>query len=94
MFLSFDDKRSILRSFPELIEVPMSNERLSYHFEGSQQPRKVIVTQLSPTGNAYVCGAYLKDRSYVVDARGWISIKDFSKTELREVVAKAIESFR
>ena len=94
MYLSFDQKRSILQSYPELIEVPKSNNRYSYFFEDSKQPRKVVARELSPTGNGYVYGAYLKDHSYVIDARGWIRIKDFSESELRELVEKAIQSFR
>ena len=93
MYLSFEQKRSIFNSFP-LTEIPISYERFNYHFEGSNRSKKVVITQLSrKTGNGYVYGGYLQNSTYKLDSRGWIKVKDFDESTLRELVKKAIQSF-
>lgn len=85
MYLSFNDKRAILQAFPELAEVQISNERYNYYFDGSQQRRKVVVRELSPTGNGYVYGVYLKDHSYVVDARAGLELRILVRLSLKRL---------
>jgi|GEM_PF-2329133 hypothetical protein len=76
------------------MEVRSSNNRLNYHYLDSKQPRRVVGTQLSPTGNGYTCVAYLLDYSDKRDAWGWINIKAFDEKELRDLVAQVINSMR
>lgn len=52
--LTFEEKQALFRSYNELIEVPISQDRFNYHFEGSKQRRKMVVSELSHTGNAYI----------------------------------------
>lgn len=92
--LSFNEKRALLNSYKELTEVPISYNRFNYYFEDSQQRGKVIVRELSHTGNAYICGFYLTGFDSLKDPRGWINIKDFTKAEIMEMLDWALDSFK
>ncbi|QQE80437.1 hypothetical protein [Alicyclobacillus sp. SO9] len=89
--LSFEHKREILRSFPELREQSISNGHyVNFTFSSSKKPGKTVARELYHSGNGYVCGRYMAD--YPTDARGWINIKNFNEAELKEVVSMSIES--
>lgn len=95
--LSFEHKKSIFRSFSQLQEKPISKGRINYVYPESRQRGKILITQLSSSGNGYVNGKYMdgkiiKEKGYQVDPRGWICIKDFSEEQLREVVEIAMMS--
>jgi len=92
-FLTFEQKRKIFRSFPELTEEKMSYDRFNYWYYGSKRKRKVIARELSHTGNGYVYGAYLQGYKDELDPRGWINIKDYEERELKELIKKVIASF-
>lgn len=94
--LSFEQKREIFHSF-DLKEKAISNERLVYEYPASRQRGKILARELHPSGNGYVIGKYMseetiKEHGYTVDARGWISIKGFSKDELNQVISEAMKS--
>jgi len=94
--LSFDEKKEIFRSF-DLVEKEMSNGKLSYHYPKSKQRGQVLATQLHTTGNGYVIGKYMSEEivianDFQVDSRGWISIKEFSKEELKNLISHAMDS--
>ena len=91
---TFEHKRKIFGSFPALTEQVGKDGRVSYNFLGSRRQKKQIARELTHTGNGYIYGAYLPEFKDRVDARGWISIKDCSEKELRELICKVIESFR
>lgn len=93
MFLSFEQKRNIFRSFPELTEKIDKYGRISYFYEGSKQRRKQMARELTHTGNGYGYGGYLPEYRHLTDERGWINIRDFSESELRELISKVIRSF-
>lgn len=95
--LSFEEKRAIFRSFKQLKEKKISNDRVNFAYPKSKQKGQVLATQLHPSGNGYVIGKYMaeetiKSNGYKVDSRGWISIRDFLKDELTQVISEAIES--
>lgn len=92
--LSFEHKKTVFRSFEDLIEKPISNNRVDYVYSSSKQRGKILATQLHPSGNGYVLGKYMdtetiRKKGYEVDPRGWINIKDFSSEELSEVIINA-----
>lgn len=91
MFLSLSQKREILNSFKELTEQVDNNGRYSYKLEDSADKRKVIAREFTHTGNGYVYGMNLPDYSKLTDARGWVNVKDFSATQLKDIVSKQIE---
>lgn len=70
----------------------MSDNRFSLHYQGSKQRRKVVVTQLAPTGNGYLCVAYLPEYDSQRDSRGWINIKELNHDQLVELVSRVIRS--
>lgn len=95
--LSFEHKKSIFRSFKELQESPISNNRMDYVYPNSLQKGKMLATQLHPSGNGYVIGKYMDPetilkKGYKVDKQGWIKIKDFSQEELNEIILNAMIS--
>ncbi|WP_428908157.1 hypothetical protein [Niallia sp. Krafla_26] len=95
--LSFEEKRSIFRSYKDLIEKPTSNGRINYEYPKSQQRGKILATQLHDNGNGYVIGKYLEPqalekKAYKLDSRGWINIKEFTESELHEIIQLTMNS--
>lgn len=97
--LSLEQKRKIFNSFPELTEkksiVKKSNtERFGYDFKESKRNKKEIARELTDTGNGYIYVNYLKEYKDQMDDRGFVNIKDFTETKLREIIIKVIQSFK
>ena len=97
--LSFEHKKSIFNSYPELSEKPISNERFNYIFPGSLQSGKVLARELNHRGNGYVNGKYMsyemiKGKGDIADPRDWIRIKNFSEEQLHEVIIDAMYSMK
>lgn len=91
MYLSLSQKREILKSFPELTESVDNYGRYKYKFEGSKERRNVVAHEFTYTGNGYVYGENLADYKYLTDDRGWVKVRDFTFTQLRDIVRKAID---
>jgi hypothetical protein len=94
--LSFEEKKAIFRSF-NLEEKEISNGRVNFNYPESKQRGQVVGTQLHTSGNGYVIGKYMspgtiKQCGFQIDSRGWISIKDFTKDQLIDVITEAIKS--
>jgi hypothetical protein len=94
--LSFEEKKVIFRSF-NLEEKQISNGRVNFNYPESKQRGQVVGTQLHTSGNGYVIGKYMapetiKQYGFQTDSRGWISIKDFTKDQLIDVITEAIKS--
>ena len=86
--LSFEEKKAIIDSFDELVEKPISMNRLNYHYPGSQYEKKIVVEKLHPNGNGFV---YVGDLlAYKADDRGLVNIRDFSEQELRDAIEDSI----
>lgn len=97
--LSFEHKKSIFNSYPELSEKPIRNERFNYIFPGSLQSGKVLARELNQSGNGYVNGKYLSyeminGKAHIVDSRGWILIKNFSEEQLHEIIKDVMFSMK
>lgn len=88
--LSFEEKKRIIESFPELTRKEVSLGRVNYHYEESAQEKKTVVYHLHPNGNGFVYGALLSGRE--TDDRGMINIRDSSEEELRALVQASIRS--
>jgi hypothetical protein len=94
--LSFEEKKAIFRSF-NLKEKQTSNGRINFHYPESKQRGQVVGTQLHTSGNGYVIGKYMsrdtiKQYGYQIDSRGWITIREFTKDQLIDVITEAIKS--
>lgn len=87
--LSFDEKKAIFDSFPELKSQEVSMNRLNYHFEESAIPKTTVVKFLHPkSANAFVYAGYLPKEA---TKDGYISAIDATKEELIDLVEKSIE---
>jgi len=94
--LSFEEKKAVFRSF-NLAEKQIRNGRVNFNYPESIQRGQVVGTQLHTSGNGYVVGKYLSPEiieqcKFQLDSRGWISIKDFTKDQLTNVISEAIKS--
>jgi hypothetical protein len=92
--LSFEEKKAIFHLF-KLKEKKISNGKINFLYPESKQKGQVLAKELQSSGNGYVNGKYLPKEicpEYKVDARGWISIKEFSDEELKTVITEAMTS--
>lgn len=90
--LSFEEKKALFDSVPELKVQEVSMNRLNYHFEESAVPKTTVVKYLHPkSANAFVFAGYLP-KAETKD--GYISVIDATKEEIEELVTKAIEELR
>lgn len=88
--LDYQQKLSIIESFPELTKKEVSLGRLNFQYEESASEKKNVVYHLHPNGNGYV---YAKDvEGYKTDTRGLVNIRDFSEAELRAILHVAIHT--
>ncbi|MFM9281043.1 hypothetical protein [Paenibacillus jiagnxiensis] len=88
--LTFEQKISILESFPELERRNVSLGRVNFHYEDSVHDKKTVVYHLHPNGNGYVYAGLLTE--YETDAKGFVNVRDFSAAELKEIVQASIRS--
>lgn len=88
--LTFEQKLSIIESFPELERKDVSLKRVNFHYEESTSDKKNVVYHLHPNGNGFVYAEYLD--GYDIDHKGMVNIRDFSEKELRKVIKESIQS--
>ncbi|MFB5265905.1 hypothetical protein ACE41H_03775 [Paenibacillus enshidis] len=88
--LTFEQKISILESFPELERKDVSLGRVNFHYESSVFDKKTVVHHLHPNGNGYVYAGLLPE--YETDAKGLVNIRDFATEELKAIVQASIHS--
>lgn len=92
--MTFEEKRAILNSFPELIEKPISYGRYNYQFSGSKSRVKNVVVELAENHCGYVFVRNLVDFHEKMDPRGYCSIDKFNRDNLKEVIERVIESLK
>ncbi|WP_050180060.1 hypothetical protein [Domibacillus robiginosus] len=86
--LTFEEKKAILATFPQLTAKDVSLKRVNYHFEESLYEKTVVVYHLHPNGNGFV---FVGDMpGYQADSKGLVNIRDFSETEIRAAVSDSI----
>ncbi|MFK2825695.1 hypothetical protein QYG89_08375 [Bacillus sp. B190/17] len=88
--LNFNEKLSIIESFPQLDRKDVSLGRVNFQFADSVTEKKNIVYHLHPNGNGFVYGGELA--GYETDAKGMVNIRDFSAEELRKIIHESIQS--
>jgi hypothetical protein len=88
--LSFDQKKAIIETFPELTRKEVSLGRLNYHYEDSGVDKKIVVYHLHPNGNGFVYAGHLN--GYETDDKGLVNIRDHNEEELRKLVEASIRS--
>lgn len=88
--LSLDEKLAIATSFAELQRKDVSLGRINFHYLESDYEKTTVLYHLHPNGNGFVYAEYIP--GCTVDAKGLINIRDYSEDELREIIAKSIQS--
>lgn len=88
--LTFEEKLTIIESFPELEKKTVSMGRINFHYKESSSDKKNVVYHLHPNGNGFVYGAELE--GYNPNEKGMVNIRDFSAEELRNIIQKSIHS--
>lgn len=86
--LTFEEKLTIIESFPELERKNVSLGRINFHYEESRLDKKNVVYHLHPNGNGFVYAGHLK--GYKTNDKGLVNIRDFSAEELRSLLEKSI----
>ena len=89
--LTFEQKQAIIESFPELTKKEISMKRVNYHFEDSLYEKTIVVEKLHPNGNGFVYIGDLLKYDKQANDKGLVNIRDFSETELREIIRDAID---
>lgn len=88
--LTFEEKQTIIESFPELTRKEVSMKRVNYHYEESLYDKTVVVQHLHPNGNGFV---YLAEvDGYKTDDRGLVNIREATEETLRKMIQDAIHS--
>ncbi|MCP8968090.1 hypothetical protein [Ectobacillus ponti] len=86
--LTFEEKLSIIKEFPQLERKDVSLGRVNFHYEESASDKKNVVYHLHPNGNGFVYAGGLQ--GYEKDDKGMVNIRDFSADELRTLLEQAI----
>ncbi|CAG9613133.1 hypothetical protein BACCIP111899_02328 [Bacillus rhizoplanae] len=88
--LTFEEKLTIIESFPELERKNVSLGRINFHYEESRLDKKNVVYHLHPNGNGFVYAGHLK--GYKTNDKGMVNIRDFSAEELRSLLEKSMDA--
>lgn len=88
--LSFEEKLSIIEEFPELERVDVSLGRVNFQFNESAFEKKNVVYHLHPNGNGFVYAGRIPN--YQTDGKGMVNIRDYSATDLKQLIKKSITS--
>jgi len=88
--LTYEQKLSIIESFPELTKKSVSLGRINFQFEESLKEKKNVVFHFHPNGNGFVYAEGI--RGYKTNDKGMVNIRDFSEEDLRAIITKSIEN--
>lgn len=88
--LTFEEKLSIIESFPELQRRDVSLGRINFHYEESVFDKKTVVYHLHPNGNGFVYAGMLP--GWDKDAKGMVNIRELPEKELKQLIADSIYS--
>lgn len=88
--LTFEQKKAVIESFPELERKDVSLGRVNYQFEESKHDKKNVVYHLHPNGNGFVYAGLI--RGYKTDDKGFVNIRDFTEDALRKLIRSSIQT--
>ncbi|ULT55226.1 hypothetical protein L1999_19205 [Neobacillus drentensis] len=87
--LTFDEKLTIIESYPQLERKDVSLKRINFQLPNSISDKKNIVYHLHPNGNGFVYAGHLDH--YDTDDKGMVNIRDFSAMQLRSILTESID---
>jgi len=88
--LTFEEKLTIIESFPELERKDVSLGRINFQYNDSMYDNKNVVYHLHPNGNGFVYAG--KMTGYQTNDKGMVNIRDFTEKAIRATVRKSILS--
>lgn len=88
--LTFEQKLTIIESFPQLKRQDVSLNRVNFHYEESGTDKKNVIYHLHPNGNGFVYAGKLKVPKK--DPKGMLNIRDFSEEDLRSIIERSLQS--
>lgn len=88
--LTFEQKQTIIETFPELTKKEISLKRLNYHYQDSLYEKTIVVEKLHPNGNGFVFVGDLLRYENEANSKGLVNIRDYDEPQLREIIADAI----
>ncbi len=88
--LTFEEKLSIMESFPELERRDVSLGRVNFHYDRSVLEKKNVGFHFHPNGNGYIFAGELE--GYRTDDKGFVNVRDYSADELHSLVEQSIRS--
>ncbi|MEY9976962.1 hypothetical protein [Lysinibacillus sp. RC79] len=89
--LTFEQKQTIIESFPGLTKKEISLKRLNYHFMDSLYEKTIVVEKLHPNGNGFVFVGDLLRYEEEANDKGLVNIRDYDEQQLREIIEDAIQ---
>ncbi|MFJ6209019.1 hypothetical protein [Lysinibacillus sp. NPDC092081] len=89
--LTFEQKQTIIESFPGLTKKEISLKRLNYHFMDSLYEKTIVVEKLHPNGNGFVFIGDLLRYEEEANDKGLVNIRDYDEQQLREIIEDAIQ---
>ncbi|MDO7906344.1 hypothetical protein Q5741_07920 [Paenibacillus sp. JX-17] len=88
--LPFEQKITILESYPQLQRKNVSLGRVNFHYEDSAYDKKTVAYHLHPNGNGFIYAGLLG--GYPADDKGMVNIRNYSEPQLRELIEASIAS--
>ncbi|MGA3677425.1 hypothetical protein [Lysinibacillus sp. RS5] len=89
--LTFEQKQTIIESFPELTKKEISLKRLNYHLMDSLYEKTIVVEKLHPNGNGFVFVGDLLSYEEEANDKGLVNIRDYNEQQLREIIEDSIQ---
>ena len=89
--LTFEQKQTIIESFPGLTKKEISMKRVNYHFMDSLYEKTIVVEKLHPNGNGFVFVGDLLRYEEEANDKGLVNIRDYDEQQLREIIEDAIQ---
>lgn len=89
-FMTLEEKRVILNSFNQMVEVKNDETGYSYYLKDNEE-LKLIAKDFCDSGNGYVYGKNIKEYENEADDEGWVNVKDFSAKKFRDLLHKSID---
>lgn len=88
-FVTLKEKRAILNSFNNIVEVKDDNNEFSYYLSG-ENTHKLIAKGFNEGGEGYIYNKSYNDYNNLQN--GWIDVKDYTANGIRDLVRNTIST--
>lgn len=88
-YVTLKEKRAILNSFNNIVEVKGDNNEFSYYLNG-ENTHKLIAKGFNEGGEGYIYNKSHND--YSNSQNGWVNVKDYTANGIRDLVRNTIST--